>query len=85
MIILLIIVILFTIAHLMAKYKPFIKDKAGYNTYYHIKKKIWIFPEYTGICFEKIDVAIIFLRIQTGKDGYDKCITICNISFIWGN
>lgn len=75
MIILLIIVILFTIAHLMAKYKPFLNSPYEF-AYYHIN--------YWGVCFLPINEQFIILGGQTGKNGCDKCITICNISLMFG-
>lgn len=83
MIYLIIILILIILSHIIAKLKLFVEDPYYNNAYYYFYKNKYI-PDYTGICFYTITNGIKFLDIQTGYDGFDRCITICNISFILG-
>lgn len=81
-----IILLLPLISHIIGKSKIFKLKKEKDNTdftYYFFKGKKYI-PAYTGVCFYTLKHHFTLFTIQTGKNGYDRCITICNISFILG-
>ena len=68
-------IILFIISELFFYFHPFKEE-----SYYYIKRGKF---RYTGIHFNTIKEGLKLLVIQTGIGGYDKCITICNISLIF--
>lgn len=80
MTLILIIISLFTLSTFIA----LLGKKDEEYCYIYIDKDYWIFPKYSGIYFESIFSGLTLLKIQYGNDGFDRCITLCNISFILG-
>jgi hypothetical protein len=85
--IIILIPILFGISHLIGTYKPCVDERLkGFDCAYYRFTKINTSRIFNpAIAFYKFDEAFRFLIIQSGFDGLDICIIICNIQLIVGS